>query len=521
MSKIFALYINEMIKIIRKISIIVLLSIMILGVIGFGALMKFQEYINNNQNLGYQYEEKTSEIAANELQMQEEALKNIQTRIDSASEDEKADLEQQKYTIQLTIDKIKYSLENNIPLYAFYDFRTEALNKLVSYKSQLYTLKLYPNPSDQMKSSIAMYEGLITTYETAINNKDYATIINAEKESVNLQTDVTSEEKKILIEGLDLKLKLNPTGITDPKSNEMSYNNSIIEQIGVYKRSLLNNIDYTTSNYGGSAKPLTPQGREKIQNDLAVAVYKINNSVTTESESSMFSPKSMAILGMFGFGIFIVVLLIMILAGGSVSSEISTGSIKSLIISPAKRWKIFIAKVMALITIGLLTTLILYVISILTYGVLWGFSSVSPYIYATGGVAHEMNYYLSKFLYLLVSYIEVIFYMTFALMLSVITRNTAVSVGISIAIYFAGNIANSFLLLFAKGEWLKFVPFNNLSLADRVFSDPITNTVNMSVSGSQVSPLNLSVAFSLCYIAVLVICMFYTALDSFNRRDIK
>jgi ABC-type transport system involved in multi-copper enzyme maturation permease subunit len=108
--------------------------------------------------------------------------------------------------------------------------------------------------------------------------------------------------------------------------------------------------------------------------------------------------------------------------------------------------------------------------------------------------------------------------MMLAFMLSVITRNTAASVGISIAVYFGGNLANTFISLFATGEWAKFIPFNNMSLASRLFPDPM-GSFGMNIFGYQsVVP---SITFSAVYLAVLVICMGYIALDSFNRRDIK
>ncbi len=216
---------------------------------------------------------------------------------------------------------------------------------------------------------------------------------------------------------------------------------------------------------------------------------------------------------MLSVGIFMLVILVMILAGGSVSSEISTGSIKSLIISPVKRWKIFTAKFLSLLSVGVIAALIIYAFSLLASGLLFGFDFGGTYTFTKNGTEHEMNYYLFKFAALFTDFITVIVFTLFAFMLSILTRNTAASVAISLAVYFVGGQANTLLMMFTSGEWRRFIPFNNMEITSKIFSDTAQNTLPGQV--------NNSLTFSLVYLAVLLICMGYTALDSFNRRDIK
>ena len=123
----------------------------------------------------------------------------------------------------------------------------------------------------------------------------------------------------------------------------------------------------------------------------------------------------------------------------------------------------------------------------------------------------------------MVTYVDIVIFLLFALMLSVITRNTAVSVGLSMGTYFAGNIVSSFMMAYlAPADWQKFIPFYNLGLSSRVFSfaDMMNFTSYMGTTSSSYSMLP-SVSFSVCYLIVLSFCMFYIALDSFNRKDIK
>jgi len=73
-------------------------------------------------------------------------------------------------------------------------------------------------------------------------------------------------------------------------------------------------------------------------------------------------------------------------------------------------------------------------------------------------------------------------------------------------------------------EWLKFIPFANLDLNSRVFpfssmmQDISTSFFSMVTRTSFTLP---DLIFSLIYLAIFLFCMTYTAMDSFNRRDLK
>ena len=109
--------------------------------------------------------------------------------------------------------------------------------------------------------------------------------------------------------------------------------------------------------------------------------------------------------------------------------------------------------------------------------------------------------------------------MLFAFMLSVITRNTAASVGISIGVYFGGSMAMGIVTQLFRGEWIKFIPFSNLSLSNKFFPYSGVNDILSEMTGVETVG-STSLAFSLCYLAVLCICLLYIAKDSFCRRDI-
>ena len=126
-----------------------------------------------------------------------------------------------------------------------------------------------------------------------------------------------------------------------------------------------------------------------------------------------------------------------------------------------------------------------------------------------GNTLFTIGYYFAKL-------VPVILFAIFALMLSVITRNTSVSLGLSLATY----MGNSFVMLiinsFIDKDWVKIIPFNNLDIADKVFP----NFQNIISAVDIVSADTTSLGFSLAVLGVCAILMFVTMYDSFNRRDI-
>ena len=141
------------------------------------------------------------------------------------------------------------------------------------------------------------------------------------------------------------------------------------------------------------------------------------------------------------------------------------------------------AKLLSLLTVGILATLILYVVSVVSSAVWFGLDSFQPYVTASGGQAMEINALLYLLADAFVQFIDVFVFMLFAFMLSIITRNTAASVGIAIGVYFGGSMATAMVTQLFRGEWVNFLPFSNLSLSSRFFPYSGVNNMINSMMG--------------------------------------
>ena len=312
-----------------------------------------------------------------------------------------------------------------------------------------------------------------------LDSRNFDEYISIMKDAAADNNSLSASDKEIQTEYYTLWYQLDPSGGID----DMTMSNQaqgIAQSVGDMRRSINDKVDYT--GYSQSSAPMSPDQVSNMENRLAVMEYQISHNSVAISNWIDFSAGSSS--SIFGFGLFIIVLMMLVLAGGAVSQEISSGSIKSLIIAPVKRWKIFTAKVLSLLTVGLLALVVLYIFGMLSQGLFFGFSKI-PYVYASDGVAAAIPSALYRFLSLLVSYIDIIVYMAFAFMLSVLTRNTAIAVGSSIAVYFGGNAMLSGMQYMPSLEWLKFIPFVNLNLNSRVFPfSGMMQTITEGYSGS-------------------------------------
>lgn len=508
-----------MTKIIRKVSVVVILAIMVAAVFGIGGIFKYQETLKNDSNNNDFFYQNMKNSFQQDFDNNKTLLADLKKKKTSAKAEELFAIDAQIRNAQNQVDMFEYAKTQKVILYSK-SYRAQDIYKLFGYKMTLNELKVMNDSmlSNDQKATKKNAEKYIPRLEKAIEKNDFKEHIAIINDELKENDSLSKEEKEISYDSNKLRLKLNITGEKNGEGLQNDKMNDTIYLIEREKTSLLFNLDYTSS----QKKPLTLQMREKLKDDIAVNEYKlVNGLISNDNNIAGINIKEFAISNLLAVGLIMVLLLMIVLAGGSVSQEISTGSIKSLIIAPVKRWKIFTAKVLSLLAVGICSTILVYLVSILANGIYFGFDSGVPYIYAVNGVAHELNFYVYQLSKLFIDFIDVIIYTTLAFMLSVVSRNTALAVGISIGTYFAGSIANTVLLQFFRGEWLKFIPFNNFGISIKVFpTDSVSQLANNAMSNMNAGATT-TLAFSVCYIIVLILLMGYIALDSFKRRDIR
>ena len=132
--------------------------------------------------------------------------------------------------------------------------------------------------------------------------------------------------------------------------------------------------------------------------------------------------------------------------------------------------------------------------------------------------------FVVQFVYVMCSLVPLVLLVTFAYMMSIVTKSTAASVSVTMGVYFGGSIVHTILMGFLQNRpyITKFLPFNNTDWFSKMFENMIGSdmSLNVLVNGEFFeSPTTL--CFSAIYVLALLVCMNWIAADSFCRKDIK
>lgn len=342
-----------------------------------------------------------------------------------------------------------------------------------------------------------------------LEKNDYAGYMDLNKKEAKEKLDrktISNEEYDDTIYMIDLYIKYEIN--KEPSESFVNWRKDLCQDIENIKVTLRTGINRTTG------KLISISEIEKLQDNLKMAEYRLEKDIPTLDEMS--SARGMYDAFAPEFSMLMVALLMVIIAGSSISTEVSKGTIKFLLFTPNKRWKVLLSKVLSAILILLVLTIGLSLISTIVGNIFFE-EAGTVYVYVQNGQTHSIPNLVYTVLYFLASSIDILVYMIFAFMLSTLTRNTALSVGVSIACYIGSGIVMNILNLYITADWIKYIPFNNLGMADKIFAN------NISYGTMQMTSELLSkttVGFSMSVLIVCAILMVVSMFDSFNKRDI-
>lgn len=474
MNKIYKLFIDENIKTWKKFSTklaILFILIALVGALGFVKLM--QKMNENNFEIEDTYDWKES--VKTDISIYKESLTN-----ENLEDDERKSLENQIRALELNL---KYNINTSSN-----DWKNKVLNQI-------------------SMSSSDIDEKLVEVVE----KDDFSGWIELQKEELKQQLDpkqINQEQYDNEIFILDLREK-HEIGKTSTEEYEIDWRENILSNIRTAKESLRTGIDAQTN------KVLTTEQKEKYENEIKIGIYRIENNIKTLYNTDEDNYRMIFEVLASGFVVTMIAVFAIIVAGGTISNEISTGTIKFWALTPNKRWKILTSKILSLLFYILVITLIMAVLTVACANIFFD-TDGNIYLYVKDGNVKIIGNTLFIIEYYLAKIIPVVIFALFALMLSVITRNTSISLGLSAVVYMGNGIVMQILNLYIKKDWIKFVPFNNLNIADKIFP----NFENPMAMFGKSFATSTSLGFSLGVLGVCAILMLVTMYDSFNKRDI-
>lgn len=474
--KIFKLFIDENIKTWKKFSTKLLIIAVLLSLVGVLGLTKLMQYMDEKSRITGTVIDTSDEYLKSEIEYFKEQLK-----------DESLD-EESKKSIQTQMEQYEMYLEYDIELYGD-TWKNNIVKNIVNFKQD--------GKNDEAEKLVQI-----------LKNNDYSGYIANEKKILKDKLDnkeIEQQEYNDEISILELKEKyLNV--------DEENWKKSTIKEIQRSQKGIREGINLN------SGKLLKAEDKQKLEDLIAIDKYRLEKNIEPSEESSeenfrlrfeMLSPM---------FVIAVISIVTVIIAGGTISTEVSSGTIKFWALTPNKRWKILTAKLLSILFYIIILTLIMSLLSV-AFANMFFKEDGETYLYVKNGDVQEIGNTLYTVELYFAKTIPVIIFALFAVMLSTVTRNTAASVSFSMALYMGNGIVMMILNQFIKKDWIRFVPFNNLNIAEKIFSNS-TNLSQMLLDGTDTFAKSTSLGFSLEVLVVCAILMLVTMYDSFNKRDI-
>ncbi|UTH13046.1 ABC transporter permease [Macrococcus equipercicus] len=203
-----------------------------------------------------------------------------------------------------------------------------------------------------------------------------------------------------------------------------------------------------------------------------------------------------------------VIIMVTVITSSLMSREHQQGTIKLLLIRPASRLKIFFAKWLTAVLISVAFTLFTFIISGLV-GIVTG--KINPttkhaVLDTAKGKYHMEDFWLYFTQLLLNDLIYVIIFATIAYVLSVLFKNTAVSLGLTIGLLFFSGLITNFIA--DKTDLVKFIWPANWSM-------------NQYIGFMGAPPIDsMSYSFSFVYNIIALALLLGIGLWVFTKRDV-
>ncbi len=559
MRKINSLIKNEFIKQYKKVSTKIILILILVSAVALPFAVKALSERENNHFYLESYKEHLSYI--------ENTIKSLDSKTDKGSQLQKLYLEAEKTQVKMTID-------NNIN---YNDWRQDSTHQWLDKEIEAITIKAiidgydettilengrfrgkengngaltvyYQMPKEEVQKALDKTKKASSELKDSIEKNDFMKYLD--KSISSLKDAVTSN--KDMIKVLEEKIKSEPKNeqakneleqskkqleITEErlKATQYRYDNKVPYDDKDWRNLTIKDLAMNAERKGqklSTEEEFKQQNTYEISQGLTYEDYKKNyednqQKVKEAIELDWYSLKNNIpqvkfandarnmVDNLYLMYVSVVIVLCIIIAGGIVSSEYSTGTVRLLMIRPVSRWKFLLSKLLTVFIIGYSTLILSVLMIVLSSGALLGFGGFATKVltYSNGAIVQQ-NYLLSMIPKLLFSSISLIFIVSVAFMLSTVVKNTALAVGLTTVLYLGSSPA-TFIMARLKMKWVAntVLPYMNLSsfYGDSFTAEMLKNQFNIILDKN----------FGAMQLAVLAAVLIGISFAVFTKRDVK
>ncbi|GGH74006.1 ABC-2 type transport system permease protein [Pullulanibacillus pueri] len=250
-------------------------------------------------------------------------------------------------------------------------------------------------------------------------------------------------------------------------------------------------------------KQLKEHPNNSMKETLAINTYRLDHNIKPQDRSTSFWGN---IADDAANGMQLVMIFAIIIAGGIVSSEFGSGTIKLLLTRPVSRSTILLSKYVSTLFTILVYTFACFIFSCLVSATFFGLDGLSsPYLFYQDGAVHEGNMLLHVFGQYGFQLIPTVMFVTLAFLISTVFRNSALAIGLSIFGLMAGSLVLQFI---GRFTWSKYVIFSNLDLTPYFHG------------GGEPFREGMTLGFSITVLAIYYMVFIAITWISFKKRDV-
>lgn len=475
---------NELIKIFSKKSMIVIGVIILVIIIGFNVLNKISQNMSNSY----------SAYSESYIRYLDEELSNLDPNKPSDI-NKYVETKSQKDLAILAKD------------YKETSWQAEVIGTVISpIIEEMNNYEYIDKNNEALTTSKAKYDEMLT----ALKNNDWKYFANKELDSLNTQI----EELNTLIaqdsENEDLKTQLKSLELQKEVVN-LRLDKNINYGSDNYKSIAVQNYRMYMSNYiqSSQGKNLTDEEKSEINGYLEKAnLYKYDLYNDTEYQNT--ATANYTFQNSIGTYIAIIVMIVVIVAGVSISEEFNKGTVKLLLVRPYSRTKILISKLIAVFITMLITTATILLLQFIIGGIVYGFGTymmnVVQFDFTTNSIV-TLNIFAYLGLIFICKLPIFILIGTLAFALSTLFLNSPLAVALPILGYMGSDVINMIAISY-KWDWVKYFVTPNWDLSQYLF-------------GGTPMFSGISIEFSITICAIYFVIMLVASIVSFKKRNIK
>ncbi len=364
----------------------------------------------------------------------------------------------------------------------------------------------------QQNDSIANFEAQIDMYEETLREHP------EQEESLNASIEDCKKQIAIIenstIPWLQYRLENNVIPYVDIWQNraidDITNNAYQLEYFDQYVMSeeQFNQDQWTKSQYGSYQNYMDAMNKQKaeLQNTISIAEDCLDAGkpdMKYVTDGARYNTVSFLDYSV------IVAMFAILLGGWLLASEFQFGTIRLLMIRPRTRTKILMSKFLAALLISLALYIVCAVLNIVMNGILLGFGDFGNPNFTIAGQMGFFAFYLPKFIACMLT---IIFAFCISFMLSVLTKNIAISIAAPIVAYVGCYIAMA-VMAYSGARWLAWTPIPYVQLSS-FFID------NSMVKYMLQNGVPLSLTYGMIMMGVLSVVCVVVSLLAFRKRDI-